>query len=49
MKILLVEDDQVDAMAFTRAVSTGAPQDRVDVVKDGEEALDFLREESSSQ
>jgi CheY-like chemotaxis protein len=49
MKILLVEDDQIDAMAFTRAVSVGAPQDRVDVVKGGEEALDFLRDEVENQ
>lgn len=49
MKILLVEDDQVDAMAFTRAVSVGAPKDHVEVVKDGEEALRFLREEVSTQ
>lgn len=49
MKILLVEDDQVDAMAFTRAVSVGAPQDCVDVVKGGEEALEFLRDDEAER
>ncbi len=42
MKILLIEDDQVDAMAFTRAVSLSSPNDSVTVVRDGEEAIEWL-------
>ncbi len=49
MKILLVEDDEIDAMAFTRAVSLNAPEDSVVVVRDGEEAIEWLAEERGSR
>ena len=49
MRILLVEDDEVDAMAFTRAVSLTATEDSVAVVGDGEEAIEWLTEEGAAQ
>ena len=41
--ILLVEDDQVDAMTVKRALKEINVTNRLDVVNDGEEALAFLK------
>ena len=41
--VLLVEDDQVDAMAVQRAFKDLKIINRLDHVRDGEEALDYLR------
>ncbi len=41
--ILLVEDDRVDAMTVKRALREINVANRLDVVQDGEEALEFLR------
>ena len=41
--ILLVEDDQVDAMTVKRALKEINVANRLDIVGDGEEALVFLR------
>src|SRR6185437_11683956 len=41
-KILLVEDDPQDVELTLRAFRSENPQMRVDVVRDGEEALDYL-------
>src|ERR1044072_8512978 len=41
-KVLLVEDDQDDAVLNLRALKRNNIEDRVYVVRDGEEALDFL-------
>ncbi len=41
--ILLVEDDQVDAMTVKRALKELKITNRLDVVDDGEKALDFLQ------
>ncbi len=40
--ILLVEDDQVDAMTVKRALKEINVTNRLDIVNDGEEALTFL-------
>ena len=40
--ILLVEDDQVDAMTVKRALKEIKVTNRLDIVNDGEEALTFL-------
>jgi CheY-like chemotaxis protein len=42
--ILLVEDDQVDAMTVKRALKDINITNRLDIVNDGEEALTFLRD-----
>lgn len=42
--ILLVEDDQVDAMITQRALKDINVTNRLDIVGDGEEALAFLRD-----
>lgn len=42
--ILLVEDDQVDAMTVQRALKGINVTNRLDIVGDGEEALAFLRD-----
>jgi len=42
--ILLVEDDQVDAMTVQRALRDINVTNRLDIVGDGEEALAFLRD-----
>ncbi len=42
--ILLVEDDQVDAMTIQRALKDINVTNRLDIVGDGEEALAFLRD-----
>ena len=42
--ILLVEDDQVDAMTVQRALKDINVTNRLDIVGDGEEALAFLRD-----
>jgi CheY-like chemotaxis protein len=41
-KVLLVEDDQDDAVLTLRALKRNNIQDKVYVVRDGVEALDFL-------
>ena len=41
--ILLVEDDQVDAMTVKRALKEIRVTNRLDIVGNGEEALSFLR------
>ena len=41
--ILLVEDDQVDAMTVKRALKEIKVTNRLDIVNDGEEALTFLK------
>ena len=42
--ILLVEDDQVDALMVKRVLKEIKIGTRLDIVKDGEEALAFLRD-----
>jgi CheY-like chemotaxis protein len=42
--ILLVEDDQVDAMTVQRALKEIKVTNRLDIVGNGEEALTFLRD-----
>ena len=41
--ILLIEDDQVDAMTVKRALKDIKVTNRLDIVHDGEEALTFLK------
>jgi CheY-like chemotaxis protein len=41
--ILLVEDDQVDAMTVKRALKSIKVTNRLDIVSDGEQALAFLK------
>jgi CheY-like chemotaxis protein len=41
--ILLVEDDQVDAMTVKRALKSIKVTNRLDIVNDGEQALAFLK------
>lgn len=45
--ILLVEDDRVDAMTVRRALKEINVSNPLHVVGNGEEALDFLRDETS--
>lgn len=45
-KILLVEDDDLDAMALERALSKAYHSDRLVRAKDGVEALEYLRGEN---
>ncbi len=40
--VLLVEDDPSDALLITRALTGAAPGLRVEVVSDGQEAIDYL-------
>ena len=47
--ILLVEDDQVDAMTVKRALKDINVTNRLDIVGDGEEALGFLGEEKNEK
>jgi CheY-like chemotaxis protein len=42
--ILLIEDDQVDAMTVRRALKELQVSNRLDHVENGEEALDYLRD-----
>ena len=42
--ILLVEDDQVDAMTVKRALKEIKVSNRLDIVRNGEEALSFFAE-----
>mgnify|MGYP005995310439 CR=1 FL=1 len=44
LNILLVEDNKLDAMFFTRALGKVAPDAKVFHAKDGMEALEMLRE-----
>lgn len=48
LNILLVEDNKLDAMFFTRALGKVAPDAKVFHAKDGLEALDMLRETDPS-
>lgn len=41
--ILLIEDDQVDAMTVKRALKDIKAANRLDIVGNGAEALSFLR------
>jgi Response regulators consisting of a CheY-like receiver domain and a winged-helix DNA-binding domain len=47
--ILLVEDDRVDAMTVRRALKDIKVANRLDVVGNGEEALEFLRERKNEK
>ncbi len=47
--ILLVEDDQVDAMTVKRALKDIKVTNRLDIVNNGEEALIFLRNPENEQ
>lgn len=42
MAILLIEDDSKDARLTVRELQSGSITTQIDVVQDGEEALDFL-------
>jgi CheY-like chemotaxis protein len=42
--ILLIEDDQVDAMIVKRTLKKIEVTNRLDIARDGEEALEFLRD-----
>ena len=44
--ILLVEDDEIDAMAVTRALREYRAANPISVAKDGMEAFDYLRGEN---
>lgn len=46
VQILLVEDDEIDAMAVTRALGEYHVSNPIIVAKDGLEALDYLRGEN---
>ena len=45
MEILLVEDDLEDAGMTIEALSKGQIQCRVSLVRDGEEAMEFVRQQ----
>ena len=45
--ILLVEDDTVDAMTVKRALKEIHVNNRLDIVKNGEEALEYLQKDSA--
>jgi CheY-like chemotaxis protein len=47
--ILLVEDDQVDAMTVKRALKDLNVTNRLDISNNGEEALDFLRNDRNQK
>lgn len=47
--ILLVEDDKVDAMAVRRALKDLNINNQLNIVGNGEEALDYLRDASNSK
>lgn len=47
--ILLVEDDQVDALTVKRVLQQIKVGNRLDIVKDGEEALTFLRDPANGK
>jgi len=42
LKVLVVEDDPKDAALLRRAFSKGGPDARLQFVRDGQEALDYL-------
>lgn len=46
LEILLVEDNPVDILVTTKAFSDGKLNAHLNVVEDGEEALDFLKRRS---
>ena len=46
--ILLVEDDQIDAMTVKRALKELHVTNRLDIVQNGEEALEFLIDKGKS-
>ncbi len=43
-RILLIEDDQVDALTVKRILGELNAGDRLDIVNDGEQALEFLQD-----
>jgi len=43
-RILLIEDDQVDALTVKRILRELSAGDRLDIVSDGEQALEFLKD-----
>ncbi len=43
-RILLIEDDRVDAITIKRILGELNAGDRLDIVSDGEQALEFLRD-----
>ena len=47
--ILIVEDDEVDAMTVKRALKEIKVTNRLETVGNGEEALDYLRNENNSK
>ena len=47
--ILLVEDDQVDAMTVKRALADINVTNRLDITENGEAALEFLRNPANQQ
>lgn len=47
--LVLVEDDEVDAKLFTRALAKKAKGTRVHVLRDGQEAVDALLSEEQAQ
>lgn len=48
LRILLVDDDEVDRMAVTRGLSRSSLSAEVRVARDGQEALDLLRVDKES-
>lgn len=47
--ILLVEDDKVDAMTIKRALKEIKVTNRLDIARNGEEALEFLRNDKNEK
>lgn len=47
--ILLVEDDRIDAMTVSRALKEIKVVNQLDIVGNGEEALEFLRDEKNEK
>jgi CheY-like chemotaxis protein len=47
LQILVVDDDDADALMITEALAATDSQSTVDRVADGREALDFLRQEGA--
>ena len=47
--ILLVEDDRVDAMTVKRALKELHVINQLDIVKNGEEAIEYLQNESQER
>jgi CheY-like chemotaxis protein len=47
LEVLLVEDSETDADLMIEALKDGSLSPRVEVVEDGEQALDYLRQQGS--